>query len=122
MKKISIILSITMLLFGCSEDNLINLNQNQYLVDKVYDYNNNLLAEYFYNDNNQLVMRKDTDQINNRSSDYEFEYENNRVSKIIYTDYTFPQFSHFIKIYYNDQGQIFKVRTFKNDQLVGGKN
>ncbi|GAA0749812.1 hypothetical protein GCM10009431_29850 [Gaetbulibacter jejuensis] len=91
-------------------------------MDKVYDYNNNLLAEYFYNENNQLIMRKDTDPVNNKSSDYEFEYENNRVSRIIYTDYSFPQFSHSTKIYYNMKGKMIKAETFKNGNLVGSKN
>ncbi|WP_445456523.1 hypothetical protein [Flavobacterium sp. HNIBRBA15423] len=125
MKKIAIIISMAFLLFiSCENDDVNDTmpNKNQFLVDKVFDYNNNLLAEYFYNENNQLIKRKDTDPVNNKSSDYKLEYENNRVNRIIYTDHTFPQFNHFTKIYYNEQGQMVKAGTFKNGQLVGSKN
>lgn len=123
-KNILIIYIVFIALTSCNntDDTIIIATQSQFLVDKVYDYNNNILAEYFYNENNQLIMRKDTDPVNNRNSIYEIEYENERVSQIIYTDYTFPQFSHITKVYYNEQDQIFRAETFKNGNLIGAKN
>lgn len=122
--KLSKIVVVFMLCFtACNTDDESNSNENnqssERLVDKVYNYNNNLIGEYFYNSNNQLIKRKDTDPINNRSSQYEFMYSDNRISEIIYTDYTYPSLNHNILIYYNEEDQIVKDETYKNDFKIG---
>jgi hypothetical protein len=49
-----------MLLFGatllasCEGDNATH-NKEQFLMSKIFDYNNNLIAVYDYNDNKQLL-------------------------------------------------------------------
>jgi hypothetical protein len=121
MKRITIIVMTLLLMASCGNDDTIE-PQRQFVVDEIFDYNNNLLAKYIYNDNNQLIKRITTDPINERSSDYEFEYLENRISKIKYIDYTFPQFNHTILVYYNQQGQIEKDETYKGNNLIGIKN
>lgn len=120
MKKLVVIVGIiSMSILSCkNDDDGILPSQKQFLVDKVYDYNNNLLAEYFYNGNNQLILRKDTDPVNDKSSSYEFGYENNRIEKINYIDNTFPQFSYTINVYYNEQDQISKDEILKGGQII----
>lgn len=121
MKRITVIILTLLLSVSCEKDDSIEV-QKQFVVDKIFDYNNNLLAEYIYNENNQLIKRITTDPINQRSSDYEFEYLDNRISGIEYIDYTFPQFNHTILIYYNEQGKIVKDETYQNENLIGIKN
>jgi len=122
MKNIIRFFCVATLFISCSDDDFIIPDQNQVLVDKVYNYNNNLIGEYFYNSNNQLIKRKDTDAINNRSSQYEFMYTNNRISEIIYTDFTYPSLNHNILIYYNEVDQIVKDETYKNGIQIGERN
>lgn len=112
---------VLFIVYNCDSDDTCHGDNNitgstQFVVDKIYDYNNNLLAQYFYNEYNQLVSRKTT--INNANAEYEFEYTNNRISSIEYTDYTFPQFSHSISIYYNQQGQIIRDEKYHNANVV----
>jgi len=125
--KLSKIVVVFILCFtACNSDDDYYSNENnqssERLVDKVYNYNNDLIGEYFYNSNNQLIKRKDTDPINNKSSEYQFVYENNRIKEIIYIDHTFPGLNHNILVYYNGAGQIFKDETYKNGQQVGGRS
>ena len=62
--------------------------RDEFLVDKIYDYYDNLLAEYVYDDNNKLTKRVVTDRIIeqhrtiDRKWEDKFEYKNGRVSKI----------------------------------------
>lgn len=108
---------------GCSTDETSETSdQKEFLVDKIFDYNDNLLADYIYNDNHQLVKRLTTNPVNDNSWDYEFDYEHNKISKIKYIDHNFPEFNHTIKIYYSTEGRIIKDETYKGDILVGVKN
>ncbi|HAD97349.1 MAG TPA: hypothetical protein DCG19_08075 [Cryomorphaceae bacterium] len=119
-----LIIACLTLLIACKKEAPKELQEPEakFLVDKIYDYNHNLLADYVYNENNQLVKRITTDPVHNRSSDYEFEYENNRVSKIRYIDYTFPQFNHTIDIIYNQEGNIVRDETYQKGVLVGAQD
>lgn len=124
MKRITILIYASILLFSCSKEDAVEVNpqqtesQKQFLVNKIFDFNYNLVAEYIYNKKNQLIKRIFTDSINQASSDYDFEYLNNRVSEIIYTDHTYPQFNHSISIYYNIQGEIIKDETYQYGNLI----
>ncbi|WP_203293527.1 toxin-antitoxin system YwqK family antitoxin [Luteirhabdus pelagi] len=89
------------------------------LVDKVFNYNYELIGEYFYDDNNNLIKRKDSDPVNFRYSEYNFIYEENRIIEIVYEDQTYPSLNYTIVLYYNDEGLIYKDETYKNGQLVG---
>ena len=119
MKRITVLVLTILLLTSCEKDDPIDA-QRQFLVDKVYDYNHKLLSQYTYNENNQLIKRVTTDAIG--SSDYDFEYSDNRISKIEYTDYVFPQFNHIILIYYNEQGKIIRDEMYQYGNLIEFKN
>lgn len=93
-----------------------------YLVDKIYDYNHSLVAEYFYDIDNRLIRKIVTDNpgVQRRWVD-EFEYENGRISKIIHDDQTYD-FDYEILISYNTLGQLTRRETYKNGLLVGHSN
>lgn len=118
MKSILTLLTIVILGSSCSDDdnpNIITENSRP-LVNKIYDYNNNLVAEYFYNENNQLIKRNTT--INGFSTEYTLKYENNRILQIDYKDFTYPQFNHSIHVFYNSQGQIIKDEKHQYGNII----
>jgi hypothetical protein len=88
----------------------------------IYDYQNNLIAEYFYDNDKRLIKKIVTDNPGiNRWWVDEFEYENNRVSKIIHDDQTY-QFDYEIYLSFNSQGQLIRRETFKNGWIIGHAN
>jgi len=115
---------------GVTTMNIAKAQQNirdSSLVDKIYDYHNNLLAEYIYDDSNRLVKKIVKDHLiePNRTIDRrwedEFEYENGRVSKIktynLYIDnspiWGFKQESNKETVYeYDSQGRLMTGGNF----------
>jgi YD repeat-containing protein len=79
-------------------------NTQPFVVDKIYDYHDKQVAEFFYNSNNQLVKALwDThcDVV---------EYEQGRVKNIITSDLVNDYVGDFsINLYYDERGQIVKV-------------
>lgn len=118
-KKILVILIVIGTLNNCSDDDtcIANEQSSALVVDKIFDYNYNLLAEYFYNENNQLIKRERIDD-GVLVSEYEFEYVDNRISKIEYLDHNYPQFNHTIFIFYNQQGQIIRDETHQYENII----
>lgn len=88
------------------------------LVINVYDFNNDLVAHYEYDESQRLIKREFTDPVNNTSSDLFFHYENDLVDIIEYVDYDFPQFSHEKHYFYNDKSKIDKIETYKKGQII----
>jgi len=97
MNRINLFFSLTVFLsiitISCNKsDEFENIQdagiRGKFLVDKIYDYHNNLLAEYFYDSDNKLIKKAVTDHLiePNRTIDRKwedtFEYKNERVSKI----------------------------------------
>jgi len=97
MNKLNILFALIVVLsattVSCSmydefDDHLGTGIRSEFIVDKIYDYHNNLLAEYIYDNNNRLTKRIVKDQIIesqrviNRKWEDEFQYRNGRVSKI----------------------------------------
>jgi len=121
MKTITILTLLSFLFFmSCEKDEFDSIiENNKLLITGVYDFNNNLVAHYVYNDNDQLIKREFTDPINNVASDLIFHYENNLVSKIEYVDHDFPGFSHEKHYYYNDNNKIDKIETHQRGQILG---
>jgi hypothetical protein len=102
-------------------------DNSRFLVDKIYDYNNNLVGDYIYNESNRLTNIVFLDPINYRSIEYEFEYENDKVYDIKYTEYHYSQddtsqFTYNIMLLYNQQGQIKRRETYINGNLIGYNN
>jgi hypothetical protein len=127
MKKLKFLLLALsfIVIVSCSKDEeevVVSTNEKRFLVSKIYNYNNQLLAHYLYDGNNRLIKRITTDPVNNRSSDYIFEYENNEVKKIKYIDHDFPGFNHEILIYYNEQGKVIRDETIQNNNVISHNN
>lgn len=121
--KLSLIFFVAFIFTGCChEDDLPIKTEKHFLVDKIYNYNNQLLAEYIYDNQNRLIKRITTDPVNNGDSEHIFEYENNEVKKIKFFDKNFPQFNHEIIVYYNSLGQIIRDETYMNNSIVGHNN
>ena len=89
-------------------------SRDELLVDKIYDYHNNLLAEYIYEKNNRLVKRIVTDRIIesyrtiDRRWEDEFEYENGRVSKI-------KTYTRYIDSFFGNDDESHTENTFEYD-------
>lgn len=105
---------------GCKKDEIpvIQNPEEVYLIDKVYDYHNNLVAEYIYDEQNRLIQRKTTDVVNQRSSDYFLEYGEKGLSQIIYKDYNMPVFDHEISLIYNSEGKVHREETYQRGSMI----
>lgn len=95
---------------GCSSDEISTNSfdgNKHFVVDKIYDYDNNLLAAYFYNDNYQLIK---LDRVYNEDllATYEIEYVNGRAVQIDYENIEMPSLNHEILLFYNQEGWIIK--------------
>ncbi len=116
-RAISLLLLMTISILSCrkriTEHPSGNDPAQKYLVSKVYDYRHRLLAQYEYNDSNQLLRRSTADPETQNRTEYVFEYENGRISNIIFSDFAFPQFNHNIVLQYNDAGQIVHDETYQ---------
>ena len=124
MKKISLILIIISFISCKKDENLTDsiVDNSIYIIDKVYDYHNRQIAEYVYNEKNQLILRRTTDSALQRYSDYNLEYKDDLLNKISYEDYTFPQFSHQIYLQYDNQKKVIREETFKSNQMISYNN
>lgn len=121
MKQLLLITLFSFFFGNCcrsEDDTAVPPVQKKMLVDKIYDYNNNLLAVYHYNENYQLTKRVFTDSVNGNHSEHYFEYENGKVKNIIYNDFTFPQFNHNILLFYDDAGKIIRDETYQQNRQI----
>lgn len=91
------------------------------MVDKIYDYQNRLVANYTYDVNARLIRADYTDPVNNRSSYYEFTYENNRIKSIQHFDNN-SQSSYQLRLFYNWEGRVIRQEAWKYGTLVGATN
>jgi len=89
-----LVLSGLVIFTSCGKENEFNDHlgtgiRSQFLVDRIYDYHDNLWAEYNYDDNIKLTERIITTKsvhpirTDEMRSEDKFEYVNGRVSKII---------------------------------------
>lgn len=88
------------------------------IVTKVFDYNNELMANYEYNENNQLIKRKFTDPKSKASSDFIFHYENGLVNVVEYIDHQSPENSHEKHYFYTNDGRVDKIETHKDGRIM----
>jgi len=126
--KCVIVLLIAAGFYSCNEQVVEQPERtirDKFLVDRIYDYHHNLLAEYIYDDNNRLIKRIFT----NKSVSYfrtdemrietEFKYNRGRVSKMIsnvWQHTVFHTFAH--EVHHNYREEI----TFEYDsqgRLIG---
>lgn len=123
-KEIFVLTSI-LTLFSCQkDDDVFQGSETKYLVDKIYNYNNDLIAEYFYDNENRLIKKYVTEHLGNNyqqewaSYSDEFEYHNGRISKIIHKDISHNMFNYETYIFYNSNGKIIKTEIYKYGQLI----
>ena len=118
-------------LSGCKKSNDIKgedkeaLQASPFLVDKIYDYHDRLLAEYVYSEEDQLIRRSAYDPVSYpgiKILDQVFSYTEERISHIEVINYTHPQFSHYILITYDDEGNIKRDETYKDGGIMQGYN
>ena len=114
MVAIAICLTGTMFFSGCDDP----VFKGKYLVDKIYNYNDVLVAEYFYDKEYRLIKKSVTEHLGN---DYkqvwgaytdEFEYQNGRVSKIKHKDVSYNMFNFDTHFFYNEQGQLIRREVY----------
>lgn len=115
------VLSSFLTLYSCQKDDAIpEGNEKQFVVDKIFNYDNDLVAEYFYNNKNQLIKKYVTEHLGNNyqqewaSYSDEFEYHDGLVSKIIHKDISHNMFNYETHIFYNSKGKITKTEVYKD--------
>ena len=116
-------------LFGCQkDDDVFQVNETKFLVDKIYNYNNDLVAEYFYDNENKLIKKYVTEHLGNNyqqewaSYSDEFEYHEGLVSKIIHKDISHNMFNYETNIFYNSNGKITRTEVYKNGQQISSNS
>lgn len=125
-----LLLMISITLASCCSDNDQQtigeeVPQTRFVVDKIYNFDDLLMAEYFYNDNNQLVKRSAYDPVSYpgiKIMDSEFDYEGDRIANIRNINYTHPGFSHNIVILYDQQGKIVADETYQLGNRIERKD
>lgn len=123
------VLTAFLMLYSCQKDDGIPAgNKKPFVVDKIYNYDNDLVAEYFYNNKNQLIKKHVTEHLGNNyqqgwaSYSDEFEYHDGRVSKIIHKDISHNMFNYVTHIFYNSNGKIIKTEVYKDGVQISSKS
>jgi hypothetical protein len=99
-----LILSTVVAFTSCNKNNPDTDSAQSFLVDKIYDYHDNQIAEFFYNSQNQL-----TKALWNTHCAV-IEYEQGRVKNIIISDLVNDFIGDFsTNLYYDEQGRIIEV-------------
>ena len=146
LSKFTLIVALSVAAVSCEksdefDDNLGTAIRSKFIVDKIYNYRNCLLAEYIYDNNNRLIKMIVADTLIEpngkiyRKWENEFEYRNGRVSKMknynLYIDKrTFatgePRGSRTETTFeYNSQGRLIKMNgkrltfRYENGRVVG---
>jgi len=128
--KVIFILVSLLTLFGCQKDDdeVFQINETKFIVDKIYNYNNDLVAEYFYDNENKLIKKYVTEHLGNNyqqgwaSYSDEFEYQDGLVSKIIHKDISYNMFNYETYILYNSNGKIMKTEVYKDGQQISSNS
>jgi hypothetical protein len=121
LKITSSFLILSFAFFALVAANIAKAQQrDNFIVDKIYDYNNYLMAEYFYDNEYRLIKISVPEHLGNGytsewpASTDEFEYLNGRVSKIIHKDITYNMFNYETHVFYDLQGQLIRDETHIN--------
>lgn len=127
--KAMLILAGLLVLSGCGQDDETPMKHaKKFVVDKIYDSNHNLVAEYFYDNDNNLIKKSVTERLRQPEPPEwaaytdEFEYQHGRVSKIIRKDVSYDEFNHETHVIYNDEGKIIRTEVYKEGQQLSSKS
>jgi hypothetical protein len=124
-KNLVFLFILSILALNCRKDHQVHPdiitepNWDRYVVDKIYDYNNRLIANYTYSADIRLLRVDYTDPVNNTSSYYEFTYENTFVKSIQVVSNNFPQSNYQIRLFYSPQGRIARSENWQNGTQLG---
>jgi hypothetical protein len=124
MKNFGHLILITVLLASCSnhDDNFSNDGNAQFLVSKVFDHQDRLLADYVYNENNLLTKRIFTDPATGNSSDLVFDYTDGRITLIKFIDHNNPNFNNDKLLIYDSSNKIIRTEIFQNGNMINHIN
>lgn len=120
MRKVLIVVLI--FISSCKTDDANVLTSKDFLVSKVYDYQDRLLANYVYNDSGQLIKREFNDPETGNPSDLVLTYKNNLLEKIAYIDYIYPQFNNEKYFFYDDSNKMIREETHQNNTITNHIN
>ncbi len=127
--KLILALAGLLVLSGCQKnDGVIVIPNKQFVVDKILDYNKNLVAVYSYDKENRLIKKSVTEHLGQQyQSEWaaysdEFEYKDGLVSKIIHKDISYNQFNYETHIFYNSLGKIAKTEVYINNQQTSARS
>ena len=100
---------------SCNKDD--GSNGENHRVHKIYNYDNILVAEYFYDNANNLIKKVITENLGNRRQQWaaytdELEYLNGRVSKIKHRDVSNNMFNYDTYLFYDSQNQLIKSEIY----------
>ena len=130
LRKTRPLLILVFAIFGPSVANTAKAQQDirdNFLVDKIYDYNNYLAAEYFYDIEYKLIKKSVPEHFGYESSVWagytdEFEYRDGLVSKIIHTDVSYNMANYETHLFYNTQRRLITKEVYINGQLLSSKS
>ncbi|OFX80527.1 MAG: hypothetical protein A2266_09610 [Bacteroidetes bacterium RIFOXYA12_FULL_40_10] len=118
-----------LVLSGCQKDDTVIVKpEKQFVVDKIFDYNNNLVAVYSYDKENRLIKKSVTEHLGQQyQSEWaaysdEFEYKSGLVSKIIHKDISYNQFNYETHIFYNSLGKITKTEVHIDNHPISSRS
>ncbi len=138
--NLAFILTAFLILSSCQKDEVTPTEiKKQFVVDKIYNYNNDLIAEYTYDKENRLIKKFVTEHLGRyyqqewSSYSDEFEYQDGLVSKITHKNISNNMFFYDTYIHYNSLGKIINTEVhipgqptstksdyrYKNGNLVG---
>ena len=95
--------------------------RERFLVDKIYNYDGILIAEYSYDANNRLTKKNITSNLNDKKQSWsayydEFEYKDGLVSKIKHHRYIYYE-TH---LFYNSENQLIRSEVHIDDGVWKG--
>jgi len=120
-RKLSIALSI-LLVLSCNKVDHGNESSDQtepkFVVDKILDSEDRVLAEYKYLDNFNLHKRICYSVKGNIISELIFQYEDNQISAIEHIDNQFPENSYTLKFKLDSKGNIIEDYKYNFGVLI----
>ena len=130
-RKCSLVLFLNMVLIvcviSCSKEPDVGNIREKFLVDRIYNYDDILVAEYFYDKNNRLIKQSMPENIGNKKQEWaaytaEFEYIDGRVSKIKHKDVSYNMFNYDTHVFYNSENRLISSEIHINGWLYTKTN
>ena len=117
-------LSLIIAFFILTAANTAKAQQREnFLVDKIYNYADILVVEYFYDTNNKLIKINIPGNLGDRRQEWaaytaDFEYIDERVSIIKHRDVSYNMFNYDTHVFYDMEGQLIKSEEREDGYLI----